>query len=125
MTAAFLMAATLAAGSIGWSVCDRQTRQAVLEKEVVGALQEVEARFHADDQPEAMSVLRRAEGLLPGNRGSDSIRRQLQSWRSDLEQVGRLDEILFTAEEEQAVLRGQWTRPTRGLLPSWESTSTG
>ena len=101
---ALLAAIVGIAGSIGWSVRDRQTRQAALEREVAGALREVEARFQKDDQPEAMSALRRAEGLLASNGGGESIQRQVQSWRSDLDHAARLEEILFTREEEQARL---------------------
>src|SRR5206468_1929281 len=67
--------------------------QAVLEQEVVRALDEVKASYGDDRLLEAGAGLKRAEGLLAGGGGSEELRRRVHQWRTDVDLVFRLEEI--------------------------------
>jgi hypothetical protein len=92
MTAVLLVAATLAAGSFGWTVRDRAARRAILEKQAVLAMEDAQAHLDRGAWPEALSSVRRAQGILTGG-GSPRLLQRIVQRRSDLELVARLEEI--------------------------------
>jgi tetratricopeptide (TPR) repeat protein/serine/threonine protein kinase len=93
------------AGAVGWAVRDRAARQAALEQEVVRALDETEGSYQRGQLPEAMTAVKRAEGLLGTGGASDELQQRVRRWRADLEMVNRLEEIrLLRAAEKQARL---------------------
>ena len=97
------IAVLLAAGSVGWAVRDRKTReqdaardraarQMVLKREVDGALKESESAYGRDKLPEALEAVKRAEGLLAGGDASPELEQRVRRLRSDLEMVAQLEE---------------------------------
>ncbi len=92
MSAVLMLAATLVAGSIGWSVRDRAARRTTLEQQAVLALDEAQAQLDRGAWPEALSSVRRAQGILGGG-GSPRLIARIAQRRMDLELVARLEEI--------------------------------
>jgi eukaryotic-like serine/threonine-protein kinase len=80
------------AGSIGWAVRDRASRQAAIEVEVNLALKEA-TRLQAQRQyAEALSAALRAEALLSGG-SSQELQKRAGDLRKDLQMVLRLESI--------------------------------
>jgi tetratricopeptide (TPR) repeat protein/serine/threonine protein kinase len=92
----------LLGGGGGWMVRDQAVRQATLEKEVNGALDDVATAYQRDNPAEAMAALKRAEALLAGGGGSVAWQQRVGQWRRDLEMIGRLDDILLEQFEDKA-----------------------
>jgi len=83
----------LLGSGIGWAVRDRTARQTAIEQEVNLALKEAEQRQQDEKWPEALSAIKRAEGLLAGS-GSNELRervRQLRPARQDQHEAPRLE----------------------------------
>src|SRR5207237_6466040 len=98
LSAAAAIAATvlIAVGSVGWVVRDRTSRRTALAREVVRALDEVEAAYKRDALPEADAALRQAEGLLASGGGAaESLARRVHRWRDDRNMVTRLEDLLL------------------------------
>jgi tetratricopeptide (TPR) repeat protein/serine/threonine protein kinase len=94
IAAACLVAAFLVlAGSIGWIARDRASRRVVLEREVLGAIEEAGSSYRSGRAPDAMAAVKRAEGLVAGAGVSAGLAQRVHQWRSDLDTVVRLDEI--------------------------------
>ena len=107
MTAsAIAVAIILAIGGLGWALRDRAARQTVLDQQIAHALQEVET-FHQSEKPtEAMSAIKRAEGLLASGHSSDELANRVKQWRTDLETVERLDQIRLDEAVPEIALSG-------------------
>jgi tetratricopeptide (TPR) repeat protein/serine/threonine protein kinase len=91
--AVLVLAAFLAMGSLGWTMHDRQTRQAGVEEGVTRALFEAEDWYRRGNLREARSAARRAEGMLGGGVGSANLRRRIEQVQKDLNLVALLEEI--------------------------------
>jgi serine/threonine protein kinase/Flp pilus assembly protein TadD len=88
----------LLGGGIGWAARDRAARQAAVEREVNLALKEAEQWQEQAKWPEALSAVKRAEGLLAAG-GSDELHQRVNQLRKDLEMVEHLDEIRLLSSE--------------------------
>ena len=103
MAAVLLVAATVAAGSLGWTVRDRAARRTVVEQQAVLALDDAQAHLDRGAWPEALSSVRRAQGILAGG-GSPRLVQRIAQRRADLELVARLEEIrLQTLDAERRI----------------------
>jgi tetratricopeptide (TPR) repeat protein/tRNA A-37 threonylcarbamoyl transferase component Bud32 len=92
LTLALLLVLGVVAGSIGWAVRDRATRQAAIEVEVDLALKEA-ARLQAQrNYAEALSAALRAEALLSAGSGQE-LQKRVRDLRKDLQMVLRLESI--------------------------------
>ena len=90
--AVLVCAIAIAAGSIGWVVRDRQTRTAVVEREIQLALDEATASLN--DRPrEAAAALRKAEALMNTIDTRPAVQHRVQQWKADLEMLQRMREI--------------------------------
>ncbi len=90
------LALLIVVGGAGWMLRDRATRQAILAQQITQALDETKNRYAAGKLTEAMSAVKRAEGLLASGSGSgDGLTEQVRQWRTDLETVNRLEQIRF------------------------------
>jgi serine/threonine protein kinase/Flp pilus assembly protein TadD len=85
-------------GGIGWNLRDRAARQTAVEQEVNLALKEAEQLQEQSKWPEALSAVKRAQGLLAGG-GTDELRERVRQHRKDLEMVLRLEEIPLLSSE--------------------------
>ena len=92
MAAVLFVAAAVAAGSVGWTVRDRAARRTVVEQQAVLALDDAQTHLDRAAWPEALSSVRRAQGILTGG-GSPGLLRRIAQRRADLELVARLEEI--------------------------------
>jgi serine/threonine protein kinase/Flp pilus assembly protein TadD len=88
-----LITAIVVAAAMGWVSRDRAARQALLVEQVTMALQESKSRYETRKLAEAMSSVKRAEGLLASGKASDEIQRSVGQWRANLETVRRLEEL--------------------------------
>ncbi len=91
LAAAFVVGMILA-GSVGWILRDRATRQMAVNKEVDSAVQEAEQLLYQAKHQEAMEAVKRAEGIL-ANGGTDEFRERVQELRKDLSMAVRVEEI--------------------------------
>jgi tetratricopeptide (TPR) repeat protein len=90
LTLALLVVLGVVAGSIGWAVRDRATRQAAIEVEVDVALNEA-ARLQAQRKyAEALSAALRAEAILSAG-SSQELQKRAGDLRKDLQMVLRLE----------------------------------
>ena len=87
-----LVAVTVAAGSIGWSMRDRAARLVRMEQQAILALDDSQALLDRGAWPEAFSAVRRAEGILASG-GSPRLGQRVAQRRADLVLVARLEEI--------------------------------
>jgi len=92
LTLALLVVLGVVAGSIGWAVRDRTTRQAAIEVEVDLALKEATRLQAQRKYAEALSAALRAEALLPGG-SSQELQQRVGDLRKDLQMVLRLESI--------------------------------
>ncbi|HEX5103446.1 MAG TPA: serine/threonine-protein kinase, partial [Pirellulaceae bacterium] len=92
LVVAMLIAVGAVGGSIGWASRDRAARQAAVEQEAGLATKEAERWQEQGKWPEALSAVKRAEGLLAGS-GSAELRDRVHQLRKDLEMVLRLEEL--------------------------------
>jgi tetratricopeptide (TPR) repeat protein len=100
LAVALVVAVGAVAGSIGWATRDRAARQAAVGQEADSALREADQLLKQEKWSEALSAVRRAEGLLAGSDGDDRPER-VRRLRTDLETVLRLDEIRLSAGDWQ------------------------
>jgi tetratricopeptide (TPR) repeat protein len=85
----------LLGGGIGYMVRDRAARQLVVEQEVSRALDEASKWQEQEKWSEALSAVKRAEGLLAGGSGTSELHERAKERRKDVEMVMRLEAILF------------------------------
>jgi tetratricopeptide (TPR) repeat protein len=83
---------------VGWAVRDRAARQATIEREVILALDEAGQWQAREKWPEALSAVKRAEGLLTAG-GSDELVVRVRQLRNDLEMVETLEDIRLQGTE--------------------------
>ena len=81
---------------------DRAARRTTLEQQAVLALDDAQAHLDRGAWPEALSSVRRAQGILAGG-GSPRLEQHIAQRRTDLELVARLEEIRL----ELAVDKGE------------------
>jgi serine/threonine protein kinase/tetratricopeptide (TPR) repeat protein len=92
LTLALLSVLGVVAGSIGWAVRDRASRQAAIEVEVNSALNEATRLQSQRKYAEALSAALRAEALLSGG-SSQEIQKLASGLRKDLQMVMRLEVV--------------------------------
>jgi tetratricopeptide (TPR) repeat protein len=92
LTLALLVVLGGVAGSIGWAVRDRASRQAAIEVEVNLALKEATRLQTQRKYAEALSAALRAEALLSGG-SSQELQKRAGDLRKDLQMVLRLESI--------------------------------
>ena len=96
------LAILVTAGTLGWAIRDRESRaqeaareraarEATVEQEVNRALKEAEQWQGQEKWSEALSALKRAEGLLATG-GRDELRERVHQFRKDLDTILRLEE---------------------------------
>ncbi len=91
LTLALLVVLGVVAGSIGWAVRDRATRQAAIDVEVDVALKEATRLQAQRKYAEALSAAQRAEALLSGS--SQELQQRVGDLRKDLQMVLRLENL--------------------------------
>ena len=92
MAAVVLTAVTMAVGSLGWTVRDRTARLANVEQQAALALDDSRAHLDRGAWPEAVSSVRRAQGILAGG-GTPAMVQRIAQRRAELELVARLEEV--------------------------------
>ncbi|AGA28248.1 serine/threonine-protein kinase [Singulisphaera acidiphila] len=109
-TAAVLAVAVLVvAGTLGWAVRDREARaqqtareradrEVAIQAKVATALNEAERWREQEKWPEALSAVKRAEGLLAGA-GSDVLNESVRLFLRDVDFALHLEEIRLLASE--------------------------
>jgi tetratricopeptide (TPR) repeat protein len=90
LTLVLLVVLGVVAGSIGWAVRDRATRQAAIEVEVDVALKEATRLQAQRKYAEALSAALRAEALLSGG-SSQELQKRAGDLRKDLQMVLELE----------------------------------
>jgi serine/threonine protein kinase/Tfp pilus assembly protein PilF len=91
-----LLALAVLAGSIGWEVRDRAARQAAAAVQADLALQEAKRLQEQEKWPEALSAVKRAEGILAV--GADPLLNQrAQEQARDLEMAIKLEDIRLSS----------------------------
>ncbi len=83
----------LLGGGVGWVVRNREARRAAVEAAADQALWEAEELTQQGKYPEALSAVKRAEGLLAGG-GGEELRQRGHELRNDLEMAVQLEEQL-------------------------------
>ena len=91
--AVVLAALVTVAASIGWAVRDRQTRQAVVERKILLALDKAEAAYKQDQLAEAQAAVHQAEGLLASADPRPEVAQRYKQWQADLAMVDQLEKI--------------------------------
>jgi serine/threonine-protein kinase len=91
------------AGGAGWVLSDRSARQAETERAVNAALDEAASWQRQRRLPEALSAVRRADGLVRGGTADEALRRRVQARLADLE----LLEVLDNARLEGAAVKDE------------------
>jgi serine/threonine protein kinase/Flp pilus assembly protein TadD len=92
-----LAAAAVLAGSVGWVVRDRAARRTETERVVAAAFDESVSRQEERRLPEALSAARRANELLAGADVGEALQQRVRARLSDLELLGRLDNVRLEA----------------------------
>jgi serine/threonine protein kinase/Flp pilus assembly protein TadD len=92
---AFLVLLAALAGSGGWVVNDRSTRQKVAAARVNDALDESERLYRAGQVPDALIAARRAEGLLATGPADSALTARVQERIQDLDTVLSFDQTPF------------------------------
>jgi serine/threonine protein kinase/Flp pilus assembly protein TadD len=92
MAGVLLLAATVATGALGWTVRDRAARRTNLERQAVLALDDAQEHLDRGAWPQALSSVRRAQGILTGG-GATGPAQRIANWNADLELVARLEEV--------------------------------
>jgi serine/threonine protein kinase/Flp pilus assembly protein TadD len=109
-----LLAAVMISMSLGWISRDRAAQQTVLAEQVRLALDEANTWYEAGKLTEALSSVKRAEGLLAGGGGSNRLKRTVSQRRVDLETAQRIDQLRIDRADTR--LRGQFADRTYGKL---------
>jgi serine/threonine protein kinase/Tfp pilus assembly protein PilF len=91
--AALLVSALAIAGSAGWMIRDRQTRQAEVEAKALIALEKAGAAYGRGDVASAEAAVDNAESLLAASEASLDIQARVRQWQSDVQMVRRLDAV--------------------------------
>jgi tetratricopeptide (TPR) repeat protein len=81
------------AGSIGWAARDRAARRVAIREAVDQALTEAEHWQQQGQHAEALSAVRRAEGLLAGDAGCEEVHARVRRMLADQEMTVRLEDI--------------------------------
>jgi tetratricopeptide (TPR) repeat protein/tRNA A-37 threonylcarbamoyl transferase component Bud32 len=90
-----LAALTIAAGSIGWVVRDRQTRQAVVERNALLLLDEALSALNADDVTGAQSLLRQSQALLSTIQTASDVAQRIRHLKADLDFLDEFEKIQY------------------------------
>ena len=83
----------MVAGSIGWSVRDRQTRQAVVERKILLNLDEAKAALLKDDLTGAQAAFSQAEGILGTTPTRPEIQQRVSQAKAELTLVQQLEDV--------------------------------
>jgi serine/threonine protein kinase/tetratricopeptide (TPR) repeat protein len=81
------------AGSVGWAVRDRQTREAVVERKILLALDKAEEAYGKDKLAETRAAVQQAESLLASTNTRPEVSSRVRQWVADLDMVNRLAQI--------------------------------
>ena len=95
-----MLAALFVVGSTGWAVRDRSVRNAALDDEVRGTLNEATAQIEDAKWPEALAAVQRADKLLTAARRLERPPRLLEL-RKDLDMAQRLEDIYSQPRTEE------------------------
>jgi serine/threonine protein kinase/Flp pilus assembly protein TadD len=87
------VALAVIAGSVGWAVRDRQNRQAVVERRIEAALEEVDAALREGRWNDAEAALQQAEGLQAGTDVRPAVRDRVRACQDEEKLARRLREI--------------------------------
>jgi tetratricopeptide (TPR) repeat protein/serine/threonine protein kinase len=88
-----LVTVGVVAASLVWVGHDRAVRQASQEQAVQSALAEVASLYRRDQVPAARAAVTQTEHLLSSGGGREELHERARRWRTDLDQVARLEEI--------------------------------
>jgi eukaryotic-like serine/threonine-protein kinase len=91
-TALVIVVLLMFAGSVGWSVRDREARQTRLVGQVVIILDDVDRLMREQKWAEALATAKRAEPLMVGGEANAKTQDRVQQVLADLSLVQRLDE---------------------------------
>ena len=102
------------AGSIGWALRDRETRQAVVERKILLALDKAEAAYKQDKLAEAQAAVHQAEGLLASADPRPEVAERYRQWLADLAMVDQLEKIHL---EKAAAVKDEHFDPASAAVP--------
>jgi tetratricopeptide (TPR) repeat protein len=88
---AFVLLLAALSGAAGWVLSDRSARQRETERAVQAALEEAAAWQKQRRLPEALSAVRRADGLVRSGTAEEALRRQVHARLADLVLLERLE----------------------------------
>jgi serine/threonine protein kinase len=89
--ACMLLTSVVIAAIIGWQAHDWEKRRDQTAQAVAQALGEADSWQHQQRLPEALSAVRRADGLVRGGTADEALRRLVQARLADLELLESLD----------------------------------
>ncbi len=92
-----LVACGAVAGTVGWTLRDRDARRAATAARFDQIVQESERLYREGKLPEANATAKKAQELVEAGSEGEESRRRLRGWLADLEMVARLEAI-----------RGKW-----------------
>jgi serine/threonine protein kinase/uncharacterized protein HemY len=105
-----LVTITAIAASFGWELRDQAARRAATALQAEAAIQDATHNQEQQNWPEALSAVKRAEGILAVG-ANPKLEQDVQEMRRDLEMVIRLEDIRL---ESSAGRRGDFDFPGRG-----------
>ena len=103
------------AGSIGWALRDRATRDAALDGEVGRILDEAKALLEADKWPEASAAIGRGQKLLAAAGRQDSPAALLEL-QEDIAMARRLEDVYGHSGEETPSINSMFGNLTTQLV---------
>ena len=101
LSVVILSAFAMVAGSIGWAVRDRQNRQAVVERQVQAALNDVATAFKQNHISDAVAAVKQAELLLVSSETRPEFVEAVHGWKADLKMVQRLGDIQLDRSDDE------------------------
>ena len=109
------------AASIGWVVRDHAARLTVFNQQIAQALDETKTWYQSGKLFEAMSAVKRTEGLLATRGDGDELERLVSQWHTDLQMVKRLDQLRLDPAAISAEVAAWRLSHTTETDPAWRS----
>jgi tetratricopeptide (TPR) repeat protein len=96
-----VLGSAMLAGSVGWQAHGWEARREQTAQAVAQALDEAALWQQQRRLPEALSAVRRADGLVRGGTADEALRRHVQARRADLELLEALDNARLEGTAER------------------------
>ncbi|MBN1852013.1 MAG: protein kinase [Pirellulales bacterium] len=86
--------------SIGWAARDKAARQALLEQQIIQALEDVQESYTQHRMAQAQAEVKHALGLMAvAGGGNEEISERVKQWHTDLETAIQLEKIRLEKED--------------------------